>query len=64
MREDRVGKLFVMMFTNGDLPTNPMCLRECLVCGEVFNRIDSLAHTKMACQPSLEQPLASAGRCR
>jgi hypothetical protein len=46
MREDRVGKLFVMMFTNGDLPTNPMCLRECLVCGEVFNRIDSLAHTK------------------
>lgn len=58
MREDKVGKLFVMMFTNGDLPTNPMCLRECLVCGEVFNRIDSLAHMDMPCQPSPQQPFS------
>jgi hypothetical protein len=62
MREDRIGKLFVMMFTNGDLPTNPMCLRECLVCGEVFNRIDSLAHMEMRCQPSSEQPFSITGR--
>jgi hypothetical protein len=33
MTEDRVGKLFVMLFTNGDLPTNPLYLRECWVCG-------------------------------
>jgi hypothetical protein len=42
--------------TNGDLPTNPMCLRECLVGGEVFNRTDSLAHTEIPCQPSSQQP--------
>jgi hypothetical protein len=60
MREDRVGKLFVMLFTNGDLPTNPMCLRECLVCGDVFSRIDSLAPTESLCTPSPEQPLAAA----
>ena len=58
MREDRVGKLFVIMFTNGDLPTNPMCLRECVVCGDVFDRIDSLVHTESPCQPSPQQPLA------
>jgi hypothetical protein len=23
--------MFVMVFTNGNLPTNPMCLRECVV---------------------------------
>jgi hypothetical protein len=60
MREDRVGKLFVMLFTNGDLLTNPMRLRECLVCGEVFSRIDLLAHTESLCTPSPEQPLAAA----
>jgi hypothetical protein len=64
MREDRIGKLFVMIFTNGDLPTNPMCLRECVVCGGVFNRIDSLAHSEMPCHPSAQQPLAGAGRYR
>ncbi len=64
MKEDKVGKLFIMLFTNGDLTTNPMCLRECLVCGDVFNRIDSLAHTEMPCQPSPQQPLAAAGRQR
>jgi hypothetical protein len=58
MREDRVGKLFVMMFTNGDLPENPMCLRDCVVCGDVFNRLDSLAHTQLPCQPSPQQPIA------
>jgi hypothetical protein len=57
MREDRVGKLFVMLFTNGDLLTNPMRLRECLVCGEVFSRIDSPAHTESLCTPSPEQTL-------
>jgi hypothetical protein len=64
MREDRVGKTFIKLFTNGDLPTNPMCLRECVVCGDVFNRLDSLAHTQLPCQPSQLQPLAAAGRCR
>jgi len=33
MIEDKVGKLFVMIFTNGDLPKNPMMLSECVVCG-------------------------------
>jgi hypothetical protein len=61
MREARVGKLFVMLFTIGDLPTNPMCLRECLVGGEVFSRIDSLAHAESLCTPSPEQPLARVG---
>jgi hypothetical protein len=64
MREDKVGKLFVMMFTNGDLPTNPMCLRECMVCGDVFNRDESLAHAEIPYPPSPQQPLAAAGRCR
>ena len=64
MREDKVGKLFVMMFTNGDLPTNPMCLRECLVCGEVFDRPASMLHADIQCELSSEQPFASAGRLR
>ncbi len=64
MREDRVGKLFIMVFTNGDLPTNPMCLRECMVCGELLNRYEALQHTDMPCQPSARQPLAGAGRYR
>jgi SNF2 family DNA or RNA helicase len=41
-----------------------MCLRECMVCGEVFNRIDSLAHTEMPCQPSSEQPFSITGRAK
>jgi hypothetical protein len=64
MKEDRVGKLFVMLFTNGDVPMNPMCLRECLVCGDVFNRPDSLEHAEIPCPPSPRQPFASAGRYR
>lgn len=58
MREDRIGKLFVMMFTNGDLPTNPMCLRECMVCGGVFSRDQSREHSEVLCQPSPDQPFA------
>jgi hypothetical protein len=64
MRDDRVGKLFIMVFTNGDLPTNPMCLRECVVCGEFFTREESGKHTEIWCQPSPQQPSAAAGRCR
>jgi hypothetical protein len=64
MREDRVGKLFVMVFTNGDLPPNPMCLRECVVCGELFSREESRKHREILCQPSPQQPFAAAGRCR
>jgi len=56
--DDSVGKLFVMMFTNGDLPTNPMCLRECLVCGEVFNRIDSMEHANIPCRHTPNKSLA------
>ncbi len=41
MTQDRVGKIFIMLSTNGDLPTNPMRLRECVVCGEFFTRDES-----------------------
>jgi hypothetical protein len=27
------AKPFIVLSTNGDLPTNPMSLRECMVCG-------------------------------
>ena len=47
-----------MIFTNGDLPTNPMSLRECAVCGGVFTRDESREHSEARCHPSLEQPLA------
>jgi hypothetical protein len=46
MIEDRVGKVFIMVFTNGDLPMNPMCLRECVVCGELFTRDESRKHSQ------------------
>ena len=59
MREDKVGKLFVMMFTNGDLPTNPMCLRECLVCGEVFDRPASMLHADIPCKHTPLKSLAA-----
>ena len=58
MREDKVGKLFVMVFTNGDLPTNPMSLRECVVCGDVFDRPAAMLHAESPCQSSPLQPLA------
>jgi hypothetical protein len=56
------GKPFIMLSTNGDLPTNPMCLRECMVCGEVFTREQSRKHREVRCQPSPEQPLSITGR--
>jgi hypothetical protein len=62
--DDRVGKSFIVMSTNGDLPTNPMSLRECLVCGGVFTRDESRDHSDARCQSSPEQPLAAAGRYR
>ena len=62
MIEDSVGKLFIKLSTNGDLPTNPMSLRECFVCGGVFTRDKSLAHNAVPCRPSPEQPFAIAGR--
>lgn len=58
------GKPFIMLSTNGDLPNNPMRLRECMVCGEVFTREQSRKHSEVGCQPSPEQPLAAAGRYR
>jgi len=58
MTQDRIGKSFTVIFTNGDLPTNPMILRECAVCGGVFTRDQSRAHSQISCQPSLEQPFA------
>jgi hypothetical protein len=64
MREDKVGKLFVTVFTNGDLLTNPMSLRECVVCGEVFDRPAAMLHADISCPPSPQQPLATAGRYR
>jgi hypothetical protein len=33
-----VSKPFIVLSTNGDLPTNPMRLSECMVCGGVFTR--------------------------
>ena len=60
MSEDRVGKLFIRIFTNGDLRTNPMSLGECLVCGGVFTRDESRKHSEVPCQPSPVQPFASA----
>jgi hypothetical protein len=62
MSEDTVGKIFVMVSTNGDLSTNPMRLRECVVCGGVFTRDESRVHSDALCQPSPEQPFACAGR--
>jgi hypothetical protein len=62
--DDQVGKPFIVLSTNGDLPTNPMSLRECMVCGGVFTRDESRDHSDARCQPSPEQPFASAGRYR
>ena len=56
--DDQVGKPFIMLSTNGDLPTNPMSLRECMVCGGVFTREQSREHSYIPCPPSSEQPFA------
>jgi hypothetical protein len=59
MMKDWVGKVFVVIFTNGDLPNNPMSLRECYVCGGIFTRDESREHSEVRCQPSQLQPLAA-----
>lgn len=61
---DWVGKAFIKFSTNGDLPHNPMSLRECVNCGGIFTRDQSRDHSDARCQPSPEQPSAAAGRCR
>jgi hypothetical protein len=55
-------KPFIMLTTNGDLPTNWMRLGECMVCGEVFTREQSRKHSEARCQPSPDQPLSIKGR--
>jgi hypothetical protein len=60
--DDRVGKSFIVMSTNGDLPSNPMCLGECVICGGVFTQPESMAHLEALCLPSLEQPFAMVAR--
>jgi hypothetical protein len=56
--DDHVGKSFIVMFTNCDLPSNPRYLGECLVCGGVFTRDQSMAHLEARRLPSPEQPYA------
>jgi hypothetical protein len=59
--DDRVGKVFIRIFTNGDLrdlPKNPVMLSECMVCGGVFSREQSQEHSYIPCLPSSEQSLA------
>jgi hypothetical protein len=58
------GKPFIVLSTNGDLPTNPMSLRECMVCGEVFTSQQSRKHSEVRCQPSPGQPFAFRNRCK
>ena len=57
--DDRVGKVFIRIFTNGDLPKNPVMLSECMVCGGVFSREQSQEHSYIPCLPSSEQSLAT-----
>jgi hypothetical protein len=58
MRDDMVGKTFIKFSTNGDLPTNPMSLRECFVCGGVFTRDESREHSAVLCRSSPEPPFS------
>jgi hypothetical protein len=62
MMNDTVGKVFIRLSTNGDLPKNPMRLHECFVCGGVFTRDQSRQHCEIPCHPSPEQPFAVTGR--
>jgi hypothetical protein len=55
--DDRVGKIFIRIFTNGDLQMNPMMFGECVVCGGVFTGDQTREHCEARCQPSPEQPL-------
>jgi hypothetical protein len=57
-----VGKIFVMVSTNGDLSTNPMRLRECLICGEFFPCDKMQGHRAVPCQPLPLQPLGIVTR--
>jgi hypothetical protein len=59
MRDEIVGKPFLVIFTNGDLPSNPMSLRECAVCGDVFTRDQTTAHYYAHCEPSPDRSLAA-----
>ena len=63
MTDDAIGKSFTVIFTNGDLPNNPMSLRECAVCGGVFTREQAKNHCDVPCEPTAEKSLAAvAGR--
>jgi hypothetical protein len=64
MRVDSIGKLFITVYTNGDLPTNPMSLRECLVCGEFFTRDESREHTDNPAHAIHTAAFAGAGLYR
>jgi hypothetical protein len=60
--DEVVGKFFIVIFANGDLPDNPMSLCECAVCGEVFTREQASEHYFVPCHLSSEQPIAATGR--
>ena len=57
--DDHVGKLFIRVFTNGDLPMNPMMLGECVVCGGVFTRDETQKHAEIPCEPTTSKSLAA-----
>jgi hypothetical protein len=60
MTDDTIDKFFTVIFTEGDLPTNPMSLRVCAVCGGVFTRDQSWAHSKSRARHQPCSPLASS----
>jgi len=55
-------KPFIVLSAKGDLPTNPMRLHECMVCGQVFTSEQSREHSEVRCRPSPEQPFSMKGR--
>jgi hypothetical protein len=59
MTDESVGKSFLVIFTNGDLPSNPMSLRECSVCGDVFTQDQTVAHYYAHCDLSPDRSLAA-----
>jgi hypothetical protein len=59
MTDEIVGKSFLVIFTNGDLPSNPMSLRECAICGDVFTRDQTTVHYYAHCDPSPDRSLAA-----
>jgi hypothetical protein len=62
MMEDLVGKTFIKFSTNGDLPTNPMSLREFLVCGECSPATSRGSTMKFRAHRHHYSPLPSLGR--